>query len=157
MGVDVTIDPGEDTGWAKWLDGKLVLCGLVHPRDYPELPFTMGLSSEPPTLTIELPQDYSNNRQTDPNNLIALGCKVGVIVGTFGAYYHLQGKKPTLQLVWPSEWKGQVPKNIHHDRHLPKLSPAEKTILLAALSNTPKGKWHDIKDAVCLGLWKLKR
>lgn len=156
-GVVIAIDPGEDTGWSKWIDGALVRCGLSHPKEYAELPFLMGLSAEVPTLVIELPQDYTSNRATDPNNLISLGYKVGLIAGIFGAYYHLQGGKLNPRLVWPAEWKGQVPKAIHHDRNLPKLRPAEKTVLLAALDNVPKSKRHDVKDAVCLGLWSLKR
>lgn len=157
MGSLITIDPGDDTGWSKWEEGRLVTCGLCHPVDYPELPFTMGLPSDPPDLVIELPQDYGANRAVDPNKLISIGYKVGAVYGVFAAYYHLLGKTLTRELVHPNEWKGQVPKNIHHDRNLPKLSPAEKTVLLACLDKVPKGKRHDVKDAVCLGLWRLHR
>lgn len=157
MGGLIAIDPGEDTGWSLWYEGTLAGCGLIHPKDYPELPFRIGMPAEVPDLVIELPQDYAGNRGTDPNNLISLGYKVGLITGIFGAYYHLMGLKLNPKLVWPAEWKGQVPKAIHHDRNLPKLRPEEKTLLQDVLSKVPRGKRHDVKDAVCLGLWRLRR
>lgn len=153
--VTVAIDPGDDTGWSKWVDRRLTMCGVTHVHDYPELPFTIGLPID--DLVIELPQDYQGNRKVDPNNLIALGYKVGAMFGVFTAYHHLMGREFTYKAVHPVTWKGQVPKAIHHDQNLPKLDAAEQSVLRAALEITPKGKRHDLKDAVCLGLWRINR
>jgi len=155
VGRLVSIDPGHDTGWASWDSARLVGCGLCHVKDYPELPFRAGLPID--DLIVEVPQDYSSNRQVDPNDLISLGYKVGAIVGVFTAYHHLMSRTFTCARVFPREWKGQLPKNICHDRHLPKLDAREKRVLQTALAEVPNGKRHDVKDAVCLGLWRIKR
>lgn len=151
----MSVDPGNDTGWAAWESSRLARCGLCHVPDYPELPFLTGLPID--DLVIELPQYYGSNSQVDPNNLISLGYKVGAVIGVFVAYHSLLGRKFTHAAIHSNEWKGQVPKNIHHDRELSKLDAGEKTVLQAALGKVPKGKRHDVKDAVCLGLWWLKR
>jgi hypothetical protein len=155
VGRLVSIDPGNDTGWSVWDDARLTSCGLCHVRDYPALPFLIGLPID--DLVVELPKDYGGNRAVDPNNLISLGYKVGAIIATFCAYHHLMDHEFVHEAVHPTSWKGQVPKHIHHDRHLPKLDAAEKSILLSVLERTPKGKRHDVKDAVCLGLWRIGR
>lgn len=156
--IAIYIDPGDDTGWSRWDLRELTACGLAHyPKDYPELPHIIGLPDEGLDLYIELPQDYGSNRQTDPNKLIVLGVKVGDILGAYRQIYHLLKKPLSYNLVWPQSWKGQVPKPIHHDRHLPKLTPREKMILQAALERCPKGQRHNIKDAVVFGLWGSKR
>lgn len=154
-GVTVAIDPGNDTGWSKWVDRRLVACGLCHVPDYPELPFTIGLPID--DLIVEIPQDYGPNRTVDPNDLISLGYKVGALIGVFVAYHNLLDRKFTHAVIRPNQWKGQVPKNIHHDRTLPALDAREKTVLQTVLETVPKGKRHDVKDAVCLGLWRVKR
>lgn len=153
--VTLAIDPGEDTGWSKWVDARLMTCGLVHPDKYPLLPYMVGLPID--DLVVELPQDYGSNRAVDPNNLISLGYKVGAIVGVFAGLHYLLEHVFTQKLVHPNEWKGQVPKPIHHDRHLSKLDAREKTVLQAVLKGVPKGKRHDVKDSVCLGLWRVGR
>lgn len=150
--VTVAIDPGDDTGWSKWQDRILVKCGLTHPDDYAELPFLIGMPFD--DLVIELPLDY---RKVDPNNLISLGVKVGEVIGVVRAYHHLMGLKLTVKKVETPEWKGSVPKPIHHAQHLPKLNPGEQSVLQEALKGVPKGKHHDVKDSVCLGLWRVKR
>lgn len=155
--VTVAIDPGDDTGWSKWLDRRLVACGLTHPDAYPELPFTIGLPTDGLDLVVENPEAYSGDRKVDPNKLITLGRKVGELIGVYRAYYHLLGKPFTWEIVLPKRWKGQVPKPIHHDRHLPTLDAAEQRVLLASLETVPNGMRHDVKDSVCLGLWRVKR
>lgn len=155
--ITIAIDPGEDTGWSKWDDGSLVGAGLCQPFEYPELPFVIGLPEEPPDLIIENPEDYGSSRITDPNKLITLGRKVGELGGIYRAYYHLKGRQFVYVTVWPKKWKGQVPKEIHHDRHLPKLRQEEKSVLSAAFAQITNSKRHNVKDAICLGLWRLKR
>ncbi len=155
--IKIMIDPGDDTGWSKWEDRQLVSCGLCHPEDYPELPFVIGLPKESINLTIENPEVYSGNRQVDPNNLVTLGRKVGELLGVYRAYYHLLGIPLSYDIVLPKQWKGQVPKEIHHDRELPKLDGTEKRVLLSAMRSVSEGKRHNIKDAVCLGIWRHKR
>ncbi len=157
MGQLVTIDPGTDTGWARFEKKTLFSCGIVHPEGYAELPFVIGLGSLPPDLVVEEPRDYGSNRQVDPNDLLSLQAKLFQVVGVYRAYWHLMGFTLKIKRVYPREWKGQVPKGIHHERELAKLSPDEWETLKGCLEKVPKGQRHDVKDAVCLGLWRLGR
>jgi hypothetical protein len=60
-------------------------------------------------VVIEKPQIYQGHLQKgDPNDLIDLAVLVGAIIG------HVSATKILLPL--PAEWKGQVPKDIHHRR-----------------------------------------
>lgn len=56
-------------------------------------------------------------------------------------------------LVRPAEWKGQVPKKIHHARILEKLTLAEKELL----KSLTKGALKHIMDAIGIGLRFLGR
>lgn len=57
----------------------------------------------------------------------------------------------------PTQWKHQVPKEIQHARMWKVLTPCEVAILRAALLRVPKGKQHNVSDAVCIGLVELGR
>jgi hypothetical protein len=155
--ITIAIDPGDDTGWSKWIDRRLVACGLCQPFEYTELPFVIGMPLTLPDLVIEEPADYGRNRKTDPNKLLVLQRKVGILFGVFAAYYHLLGYRLDPQLVKPYGWKGQLPKEICHDRELPKLDSGEQMILQEAFKTITKSKQHNTKDAVCFGLWRVKR
>jgi hypothetical protein len=60
-------------------------------------------------LVVELPQVYQGHLQIgDPNDLIKLSVLVGSVCATIN---HRHAMLPL-----PREWKGQVPKKIHHKR-----------------------------------------
>lgn len=60
------------------------------------------------------------------------------------------GGRP-IRYATPSKWKGQVPKDIHHERILAVLTPSE--IRLVNLLSRDR----DALDAVGMGLWELGR
>ena len=98
----LAIDPGIDTGTATFAkDGSLLACSVGSP------PRCSGL------VVIEKPQVYpSRFSKGNPNDLITLAIQVGRYVERFEA----QGAKVSLTL--PHEWKGTIPKDIHHRRIL---------------------------------------
>lgn len=87
----------------------------------------------------ECPQIYQGGKQKgDPNDLIALALVIGGL--------------PCARYYKPSEWKGQVPKDITLKRIKAKLFSEElKTIDLAG------AKSHNIFDAIGIGLFHLGR
>lgn len=85
---------------------------------------------------------------TDPNDLIHLAIVVGAILGR-AAYL----SAPAVKMYLPAEWKGQVPKDICHDRARARLSPIES----ARLPKLAKSRLHNALDALALGLVYLGR
>lgn len=101
---------------------------------------------------IEKPQIYrATKSQGDPNDLITLA----VMVGQYWERASSRGAISCL-LVLPSEWKGQVPKQIHEKRILGALSGQELS-RVPGRSELAASKRHNVIDAVGLGLWKLGR
>ncbi len=100
-------------------------------------------------LIIEMPRVYpgSGQQKGDLNDLLNLAAVVGrceALIGYPGA--------PTIQRVFPSEWKGQVPKGIMTARIMSRLTSMERKTIEGAGAKT-----HNIIDAVGIGLWKLGR
>jgi hypothetical protein len=54
---------------------------------------------------------------------------------------------------YPVQWKGSVDKEVHNDRVLKRLTPAEREVI----PKLPKSKLHNVIDAIGLGLWALGR
>ena len=148
----ISIDPGNNTGWAVFADRVLTLAGVDKKASLfrpvtPRIPGGVVLAFETSVL-VEIPRWYPHD-QVDTNDLIDLA----VLVGEVKRFYESQSCK--VELVFPRTWKGSVPKPIHNKRVLAALTPGE----LALLPRRPRAKDHDHNcvDAVGLGLWKLGR
>lgn len=107
--VMLAIDPGEATGFAVLgADGAVCDSG-VEPRDtaFARLSRYRGI----PAIIGEMPY-YRDAKETpgDPNQLIRLGTKLGVLCG------QLSGPTTAIALVLPHDWKGRISKEIHHNR-----------------------------------------
>jgi hypothetical protein len=103
-------------------------------------------------LIIELPQVYRSGHQvgrksgTNPNDLIELAAVVGAIQACLGL--------PTTVYL-PAEWKGQVPKEIVHERARKRLSSEE---IVAIEQELPRaGLAHNVWDAVAMVLFHHHR
>lgn len=167
-GADIVLafDPGDNTGWSRYDANKLVACGLVHPRDYDLLP-EIVFGSFPErwtwrlTITIESQQVYRQSRQkSDPNNLISLAQKVGAIGMSLKQFFRTRYgvRLDPWETPSPAEWKGQRTKEICHSQMLPRLSEHERAVMMThLLAIKSESQRQDVKDAVCLGLWRLKR
>jgi hypothetical protein len=83
-----------------------------------------------------------------PNDLIDVATVGAAIAGAC---------QNSVQLYPPNEWKGSVPKDIHHRRLQLALMPFEKRALEAGLITCPDRHHKEILDALGLGLFHLRR
>jgi len=139
----LAVDPGRDLGWALFDSSHQFEEGGV--RDLPDRE-AIGRA------IIERPQVYrASKSKGDPNDLITLAIGVGQVKE------RLESRGVTVELVLPTTWKGQIPKEIHHRRIVELLTEKEGLRLNACLSRHSAGIRHNLLDAVGLGLWFLRR
>ena len=97
--------------------------------------------AEKPLLTHNRPVNAAADVIQRGNDLIATAIRLGRLV---------EASRPVqVRYVTPSQWKGQVPKDIHNARVLAKLSPDERALA--------EGLDHNGIDALGLLLWALER
>lgn len=134
------IDPGVCTGWAVFIGGQLQSAGVATNPD--DVPLPGG------TAIIEQPQVYRGSKQKgDPNDLL----KLAILVGVYKEKAQRIGAR--VELTTPHKWKGNVPKDIHNERTLARLTEYER----AKLPALPKTQAHNMIDAIGLGLWFLEK
>lgn len=142
----IAIDPGRTTGWATFVDSKLVHTGSVKKGLVLSLLDSSTFRSY--RALIELPRWYPHDH-SDVNDLIDLAVQVGEVK------LFLEASRCAVELVWPRTWKGTVKKEIMTERILSRLTPEELALVpLRPRARTPD---HNCVDAVGLGLWKLGR
>lgn len=164
----LAIDPGlRGVGLAKFSDGLLYWAGYIRNPDkkgrgpaawdamlreaanFVDDVATAGLVE----LAVELPRVYPKMK-TDPNDLIdlagVLGCLVANCYSQKPAGYKFNPVKITTYA--PSDWKGQVPKDIMNARVWAKLSDDEKSSVQRV-----GAKDHNTLDAIGIGLKALGR
>jgi hypothetical protein len=95
---------------------------------------------ERPLLTLYRPVNSSPDIVQRGNDLMQTAIRLGVYLEACGA--------AEVRLVYPGQWKGQVPKDIHNRRVLAKLTPEERALV-------PND--HNAIDATGLLLWSLER
>jgi len=94
----------------------------------------------------EVPQVYrAGASKGDPDDLIQLAGVVGVFAQAFRATTHFGVK--------PREWKGQVPKDVHHARLVKTLTAEEMAMVERA---APPSLRHNVLDAIGIGQWFFK-
>jgi hypothetical protein len=147
----VSLDPGlRGCGVAWWhASGNLThVAYLRNPVKKCDGPAAlMGYDSvvlydnRPDYFISEVPQVYrAGASKGDPDDLIQLAGVVGVFSALFSA--------TTYTGVKPREWKGQVPKDVHHARLVKTLTPEDLAMVEAA---APPSLRHNVLDAVGIG------
>jgi len=133
----IAVDPGVHAcGVAYFMPtGRLVHC------DYTSEPLEPACSSR---VVCEIPQVYSGDGVKKAKALIDLAVAAGRMTGQLETEY-----------VRPANWKGQVPKDIHHARVRACLTEEERRTLSEC--DCPRGKLHNVLDAIGLGLKTLGR
>ncbi len=131
--VLVAIDPGKSTGIAIFSDRELVHV-IACDGDAPP---TRGEVDE---IVCEIP--HTGEGRATKGDIIKLAVRAGMAIGSFRCV-----GAPTLRLVTPNDWKGNLPKAVSHKRIRAKLTEAEIALL--------RGLPHDSWDAVGIGLWAL--
>jgi len=98
---------------------------------------------QPRKVVVEKPVSYTLAQQKgDQNDLIDVALSAGAAMAAC----------PVALTFAPGEWKGQVPKHIHHAR-------IDRDLTLpmrAAIARVAKTKQHNLLDAIALGLWWFK-
>jgi hypothetical protein len=148
----VAIDPGRHAGIAWFSDAELVGCCLVDPDIGLPLPLP-DCAWEPHIAVIELPCHEHGDTPSRTNDLFKASFRAGRLVERCGARM--------VQTVSPHDWKGSVPKDLHNERVLKKLTVEEREIVYAACTQNGKrvslGLLNNVIDAVGLGLWYIGR
>ncbi len=137
------MDPGGSTGFAVYDSGVLVECGACpydEMHNWTRIDHVVG----------ELPQRYPDD-PVDPNNLITLAYRLGVVVGP------LVAAGIPVVTVLPRIWKGgNIPKSVHHPRIVARLRPAELAVYTKALAGLGAKAKTDMTDAVGIGAWAIR-
>ena len=140
-GIVVSIDPGNNYGWATWLDGKLVGSGNGKVGKFTSI-WLPGLYAD--LVIIETPYFYPGDRPGQANSLI----KLAYTAGQLSLKVPLCVPNGRIETVKPSQWKGSVPKIIHQKRIITELEQYGHAAPVRATS--------DEIDAIGIGLWAQK-
>jgi len=152
----VSLDPGlRGCGLAYWNeDGSLAHVAYVRntvkqgdgPRAWTGYQSTYIWNRRTAYFISEVPQVYRvGASKGDPDDLIQLAGVVGV--------FSMLIQSDVRMGVKPREWKGQVPKDVHHARLVKTLTPEEMAMVEAA---APPSLRHNVLDAVGIGQWWFK-
>ena len=134
------IDPGVNPGLAIYLNGLLIDAYYVTDVEA----FTVPIKAD----VVVLEHLYIDRHSRQPPNDI-------VKAQLWGAFLAGKFQPKILETVLPSEWKGQVPKDVHNKWIISKLSADEVDVIKTC--TTKKSKLHNVIDAAGIGLWYLKR
>lgn len=146
--VILAVDTGRATGWAVAYGGRLAACGLAQVKD--DAPIALPTVSGALVL-VEYPiHRREGGKDIDPNDIIKLGSRAGRVQEK----YLVLGNR--VRMVFPSEWKGSIPKEIHHDRIRSSLSPEARDVVSRDLANVAPSLRHNVLDAIGLVLWGVK-
>lgn len=165
MSYLLTIDPGARyAAWALWNKGDGTLLEARQTPDARLLPniadHVLGPVYEhlggPPRVVhpvvhplrvlVELPREYDEDKAERAKDLFLVAATAGALVMAFNLPH------TTAEFVRPPEWKGQLPKPVHHQRAWAVLTGAEQGRVFATTKNR-----HNVLDAVAMGLWALRR
>lgn len=96
-------------------------------------------------VAVEIPQVYQTKYQKgDQDDIVQLAATVGAIVSRIPAKHKIG--------FFPRQWKGQVPKGIHNNRILSRLSQEE----FERIECPRVALRHNVIDAVGLGVYTLQ-
>ncbi len=160
----LSIDPGTRAlGWAYWSQRDETLIAAGCSRVKAVVPGSAALARGH-VENIRIPDSIARPyqcaaavvehmeakaaRATTPQDLIeveAVGCLVAASLAANWA------------LIGASEWKGTIPKEIHHPRLLEVLNAAELMVVNEALIRVPVSNHKEVLDAVGIGLYYLRR
>lgn len=105
-------------------------------------------------VVIEVPQIYQRSKG-DPNDLIDVARMAGAM--EYVARNRPDGRPARIEAVRPFQWKGNLPKEVHHKRILAELSKDSLGVLEGSFKTIPKSLRHNVMDAVGLAMYGVKK
>lgn len=143
MGTLVCVDPGKHAiAVSVWRERSLVDARLITGS---RLVFSLEvLRYDPDQLVVECPMVYpygTKGAGEDPNDLIEVALSAGACLGSC----------EKVVCVYPRQWKGTVPKDLHN-RRVESQAPANAKTFLESVQASLR---HNVWDAIGLGLWAL--
>ena len=150
----LALDPGAKGGWALSFRGAIVACGLVR-VDKGETMRRFG----------NLSWIVCEDQQLYPSDITALGparaakkARDLIVLARRAQALCDQalGGQPGAKVTWvlPHAWKGSVPKGIHNERVLVRLTDQERALVHGC---TTPALVNNVIDAVGLNLWQSGR
>lgn len=167
----VSVDPGSRAcGVAAFEDGFLVKASLVrttadvsHESRAAEaaemaralFAWSVAAVGRDFEVAVEWPRVYATKirqglTKEDPNDLL-------ILAGVTSAFASACGSGTKVASYAPSDWKGQMPKEVCRGRISARLTAAEEFFLATAASEVHERLSHNIWDAVGVGLHHLRR
>lgn len=102
-------------------------------------------------LIVEFPRIYPGpGKAIDPNDLLDVAGVASAVVCTVASWQAMEDSN--CRFVYPSDWKGNIKKEIMTERIRLALTEGERGVIVGAGS-----KDHNTIDAAGLGLWQLGR
>lgn len=139
--IIVAVDPAARCAYyAIFEDGHLKEVGSCGPKTRKKLPYSAK-------WIFEKPRKYSRFAvaHKDLDRLVSMNSSLQRRIRKAGGKY---------SEVYPQDWKGNVPKKIHHRRAEALLSEEERRVIPGPDQDEYD---HNLYDAVALGLWYLGR
>lgn len=154
-GVTLAIDPGNNTGVAWGIDGRLFACYLSDPAGALIVPDAV-VPGTPVRAIVEYPKFYgvraygsSSKAYGVANSLI----RESVTLGRWVERATLIGA--TVEEILPRDWKSTLPKRAMLKLIWSRLTREERALVLGL--DLPKSLVHNVLDAVGVMLWSCGR
>ncbi len=140
----IAIDPGKKAfGWAHFRQRELHSCGLADTATGVPLD---GRPRNGCVWVCEMPEQRGRQSKVRMPDLLDLALAAGRVVGL-----------NPCDFVKPSRWIGQLDNDLLHDRMFEALGNSEHDVYFKAQKATNRGVFHNVQDAISLGLWRLGR
>lgn len=149
----LAIDPGADSGWAIFIDGRLSNCGLWS-TGTPKGEYTRPSILVFDEVLIESPR-LRPRGEKNPNAILLLARRAGEWGGRYAS--------SPVKYITPNEWKKSTPDVISTQRTKNALDVDESRIVEWVFSRLPgkkglaESRRHNVYDAIGIGLWAVKR
>jgi hypothetical protein len=156
----IAIDPGvHGCGVAFLVNGQLKHARYIRPEDIGGVAGAWWLGVTEVSFILEKPQVYKTRLlKGDPNDLIDVAVAGGELLGRMFMFATTMSGVPVsrviIEKIVPAVWKKQLPKEVVVERVKPKLTPQE---LAVVVKPKPISLFHNVWDAVGIGLWGVKR
>jgi hypothetical protein len=149
----IAIDPGvKISGWALFAsDGRLDSCGVARSKSTDDARAAEQQAGQIPTAAVavvELMHPRGDDTRSRTAEILRVQWVGGFLAGRLGL---------VARAAPPHEWKGSVPKHIHHPRILARLDDGELRVMDSHLSGLSSKVKHNAIDAIGIGLWALGR